>query len=131
MPLDYLKQVKVAAPCPVMWSEMEGDEQVRHCKNCNHNVFNLSGLSSSEAESLLREKNGKLCVRFYQRADGSVMTKDCPRGVAALRRQVVMAAFVMVSLLATAVSIAISPSERGAAAATAVLHYPATDGAHS
>src|SRR5213078_2882686 len=30
---------------------------------------------------------GRLCVRYYRRADGSILTKDCPIGLRALKRK--------------------------------------------
>ncbi len=33
----------------------------------------------------MREREGELCVRFYRRADGTMLTADCPRGLAAVR----------------------------------------------
>lgn len=76
-----LDEIRVASPCAVSWEDMDGDDQMRHCQHCKLNVFNLSEMSREEAEALIREKHGgRLCVRFYQRADGTVMTKDCPVG---------------------------------------------------
>src|SRR5581483_9913884 len=31
--------------------------------------------------ALVRDKEGRMCVRMYQRADGTVLTSDCPVGV--------------------------------------------------
>lgn len=84
-PLDG---VKIASPCLEPWEAMEGDERVRHCASCRLNVYNLSGMTKRQAEDLLRTHNqGRLCVRYYKRADGGVMTKDCPTGLRALRQR--------------------------------------------
>ena len=83
-PLD---QVKVAAPCPANWDEMVGSEQVRFCSQCSLNVYNLSGMSKQEAESLIANTEGRLCVRFYRRADGTILTDNCPVGLRAIRRR--------------------------------------------
>jgi hypothetical protein len=83
-PLD---RVKVAAPCPANWEEMAGSEQVRFCSQCSLNVYNLSGMSKREAESLIANTEGRLCVRFYRRADGTILTDNCPVGLRALRRR--------------------------------------------
>jgi hypothetical protein len=83
-PLD---DVKVAAPCPASWDEMRGDEQVRFCSQCSLNVYNLSGMSKREAESLIARTEGRLCVRFYRRTDGTVLTNNCPTGLRALKRR--------------------------------------------
>jgi hypothetical protein len=41
----------------------------------------LSALTTSEAEALIREKEGNLCARLYLRDDDTVITADCPVGV--------------------------------------------------
>jgi hypothetical protein len=65
---------------------MSGDERVRHCAQCHLNVYDLSAMTRAEAEALIEEAEGSLCVRLYRRADGTVLTADCPVGVAAARR---------------------------------------------
>lgn len=82
-----LNDVKVAAPCSADWDEMRGDEQVRFCGHCNLNVYNLSGMSKKEAESLIARAEGRLCIRFYRRADGTILTRNCPVGLRAIRRR--------------------------------------------
>jgi hypothetical protein len=67
---------------------MTGDDRVRFCDHCNLNVFNISELSRSEAEKLIASTEGRLCARLFRRADGTVLTKDCPVGLRALRRRV-------------------------------------------
>jgi hypothetical protein len=109
--LPLLDQVRVASPCSADWNEMVGDDRVRFCLSCEKHVFNLSAMPREEAEALLRERlGGELCVRFYQRADGTIMTQDCPVGVKKKRRKMLalavagagaMAAAAMVSLTRT------------------------------
>jgi hypothetical protein len=78
--LPLLKQVRVASPCKERWDEMSGDEHVRFCGRCEKNVYDLSSLSSEQAESLLRERGESMCVRLFRRSDGTVLTSDCPVG---------------------------------------------------
>jgi hypothetical protein len=59
---------------------MTGDDVVRHCRQCDKNVYNLSALSADAAANLFREREGKICVRFYRRSDGTMLTEDCPVG---------------------------------------------------
>jgi hypothetical protein len=49
------------------------------------NVYNLSDMTKLEAENLLTVSEGRLCVRFYRREDGTVLTADCPVGLRAAR----------------------------------------------
>jgi hypothetical protein len=66
---------------------MEGDDKTRHCSRCNQRVHNLTAMTTAEAEELLSSHGGRICVRYYRRADGRIMTKDCPKGVKRVRRQ--------------------------------------------
>ncbi|MEA2733933.1 MAG: hypothetical protein QOE14_384 [Humisphaera sp.] len=75
-----LDVIDIAKPCPADWDEMRGDEQVRFCKHCSLNVYNLSAMSRAAAEQLVAEREGRVCVRFYRRLDGTVITRDCEGG---------------------------------------------------
>src|SRR5258705_7289416 len=83
-PLDH---VKVAAPCNVDWDGMIGNERSRFCGQCSLNVYNLSDMSRREAEQLIASSEGRLCVRFYRRFDGSILTQNCPVGFRAIKRR--------------------------------------------
>ncbi len=83
-PLDH---VRIAAPCKADWDSMFGDERVRFCGQCNLNVYNLSEMTKSDAELLVARTEGRLCVRFYRRTDGSILTRNCPEGLRALKRR--------------------------------------------
>src|SRR3974377_2446301 len=81
-------QIRIATPCPARWEDMGGDDRVRFCDQCRKNVYNLSAMTAAEATALLQDKKGKLCARIYQRADGSILTEDCPVGIARQWRRV-------------------------------------------
>lgn len=83
-PLDH---VSVAAPCSANWDQMMGNDRARFCAQCNLNVYNLSDMTKAEAESLIAGSEGRLCIRFYRRADGSILTRNCPVGLQAIRRR--------------------------------------------
>src|SRR3712207_1307366 len=72
-----LEGVRVAAPCPADWEKMVGDERVRYCGQCSLHVYNLSGMTKKEAEGLVANSEGRLCVRYYRRADGSITERPC------------------------------------------------------
>jgi hypothetical protein len=95
MPFD----LRIASPCTESWNSMVGDERVRHCGKCRLNVFNFKELSEQEVRDLLVKTQGRVCARLYRRADGTVLTKDCPTGVAALRKKVFAAVTMSVALL--------------------------------
>ena len=77
-----LRGLRVARPCAADWAAMPGTDRVRTCGACALHVYNLSELTAREARSLIRQHDGRLCVRLYRRADGTVLTRDCPEGVA-------------------------------------------------
>jgi hypothetical protein len=95
-PLD---NISVASPCSQNWNQMIGSEQKRYCGECKLNVYNLSGMSRTEAENLILNSEGRLCVRFYKRADGTLLTKDCPVGWRAVKRRISRTATAAFSLI--------------------------------
>jgi hypothetical protein len=117
-PLDH---VTVAAPCNVGWEKMVGDERVRFCGQCSLNVYNLSGMTKGEAERLVVQAEGRLCVRFYRRADGTILTKDCPVGLRAIRKRA--------ARIATATASAALSFFTGILAATGLRERPPTPAA--
>jgi hypothetical protein len=96
--LPVLDDLRIAAPCSADWSSMLGDERVRFCGQCEKNVYNLSALTRAEAEALLVAGEGKLCVRYYRRTDGTILTTDCPVGVKRRRRRRRITAFAAFAL---------------------------------
>lgn len=94
-----LGNIKVASPCSQDWNAMIGDERKRFCGSCQLNVYNLSGMTKDEAEQLILNSEGRLCVRFFKRTDGTVLTKDCPVGFAAFKKRVSKFAAAFASLI--------------------------------
>ena len=94
-----LNNISIASPCAADWNEMYGDERKRFCGDCKLNVYNLSGMTKNEAEALVMNAEGRLCVRFYRRADGSVITQDCPVGWAKVKQRTKLYATAVASLL--------------------------------
>lgn len=94
-----LNNVKIASPCSQDWNAMIGNERKRYCGECKLNVYNLSGMTETEAENLLQNSEGRLCVRFFRRADGSVLTQDCPVGWRAVKLRATKMATAFASLI--------------------------------
>ncbi|HJW09808.1 MAG TPA: hypothetical protein VJ483_09250 [Holophagaceae bacterium] len=100
--LEILSQVRIATPCEVGWDTMEGDDRVRHCAQCDKLVYNLAKLTAAEAVALLRAPGGPPCIQLWRRADGTVLTADCPVGlrlVARRRGRLAMTAALALGLL--------------------------------
>ena len=110
--LPILDNIRVAAPCKESWADMQGDARVRHCLRCDQNVYNLSDMTRDEAESLIRAKEGKLCVRFFRRKqDGTILVKDCKVGVQRRRRW-----WVSIGMVATIIGTALGLGGKKSAA---------------
>jgi hypothetical protein len=96
-PLD---NIHVASPCSANWEDMFGDARKRFCGDCKLNVYNLSDMTRQDAENLIMSSEGRLCVRFFRRADGTILTKNCPVGWAAVKHRVSRVATAAFSLIA-------------------------------
>ncbi|MBA2334727.1 MAG: carboxypeptidase regulatory-like domain-containing protein [Blastocatellia bacterium] len=79
--------LRVASPCSMGWEKMTGDERVRHCHSCQMSIYNTAEMTKGEVEQLILSREGRLCIRLHKRADGTVMTKDCPVGLRAYQKR--------------------------------------------
>jgi hypothetical protein len=84
---DQLERLRIAVPCQAAWEGMAGDERVRHCTLCSLNVYNFAEMTRNEVRELLMRTEGRVCARLYRRADGTVLTRDCPTGLRAVRQR--------------------------------------------
>ncbi|MDP2341543.1 MAG: hypothetical protein Q8O67_11315 [Deltaproteobacteria bacterium] len=90
--LSNLDDIRIASPCQAEWDAMtpvdQGDgSRARFCGSCTKNVYDLSSMTRGDALALITRHEGNCCVRFYQRADGTVLTEDCPVGLKAAFRK--------------------------------------------
>ncbi len=85
---DAVDQVKIASPCSMDWEGMAGDDQVRFCQSCEKNVYDIRMMTRSEANKLLTSSEGTVCIRLFKRADGTVITQDCPVGLRMVREKI-------------------------------------------
>jgi hypothetical protein len=85
--LPLLESLRIAAPCSARWDDMIGDDRTRFCPGCAKDVHDLSKFTREEAEALVKEHSVGTCVRLTRRADGTVVTGDCPVGAQRKRRR--------------------------------------------
>jgi hypothetical protein len=105
-----LENIHVASPCRADWNAMTGSDRVRACGACNKKVYNLSEMTRDEAETLIIEQEGKLCVRYFQRQDGTILLKDCTLGAQARRRRRLAAIAGGAALLAAGLAVVLKVS---------------------
>lgn len=77
---DPLNNIRIASPCKADWNQMYGNDRKRFCAECKLNVYNLSDMTRDQAEGFLIASEGRVCVRYFRRADGTVLTRNCPVG---------------------------------------------------
>jgi hypothetical protein len=78
--MSRLDSIQLAIPCPLKFTDMKGDERVRFCAQCKMNVYDLSEMTEKEALELVTTTEQRICVTFYRRDDGTVITRDCEGG---------------------------------------------------
>lgn len=86
--LPLLDGLRVAKPCDQDWNEMliEADPRVRHCLKCVKPVYDISTMTREDAEMFLQAQVESPCVRLYQRADGTIVTREnCSVGASTRR----------------------------------------------
>src|SRR5262245_62399901 len=86
-PSPQLDLIQIASPCHVSWDHMTGDDRRRFCRHCQLHVYNISEMDRAEADEFIASREGRACVRLFQRSDGTVLTLDCPVGVRYLRQR--------------------------------------------
>ena len=132
-PKRALEILNVSSPCSEPWDDMtDRGPGRRHCEMCMQDVYNLADMTQAEAEALVTADAGKLCVRFFRRADGTVVTSDCSpvrfrhlraagRGAMSLAARITTVAVVLLSALGIARASGFDPFEwiRGTAAGRA------------
>ena len=128
--LDVLPNLRVAAPCTADWNAMtpiDRATRVRHCGECKENVYNLSSMTRAEAEALIAQHAGSLCVRYYQRKDGTILLKDCTVGVANGRKRKWIAAGAAALLASSAGAAMLRQHDTQEIAASTIDNHVAED----
>lgn len=97
-----LDAIEVQTPCEIPWDTMQGDNRVRFCGHCRQNVYNIEALPRAEAVRLIGDREGRVCVRFHRRRDGTVVTADCWERLRAARRKGWLAFAAMLVIVGTA-----------------------------
>lgn len=114
---DSLNRLVITSPCFSDWGSMVGNDQVRFCEHCNLKVHNISEMTRIEAARLVANSQGRLCVRYYQDANGAVITRQPPSRIRHTRRrvsQVTASAFgAAIGLSPSVVQPSVTPSQPG------------------
>jgi hypothetical protein len=127
--LTDLDDLRIASPCDASWEEMRplrtnDGERARFCGACDKNVYDLSSMTRADALALIERYEGRCCVRFFVRPDGTVLTEDCPVGIRALlkqaERRALLTAAAGVSVVAAFVAVVVGASHRATCSVKAI-----------
>jgi hypothetical protein len=99
---SLLNRTIIAAPCDMDWDSMTGDDRIRFCGQCKLNVYSVASMSTKEAAKLIRETEGRLCLKLYRRPDGTILTDDCPVGLRRIRDRFIKCVAGALALFVTA-----------------------------
>lgn len=120
--LEVLDNLRIASPCPMRWDQLDsvGDDgdRVRHCSRCELKVYNVANLSGEETLELVSShvaSGTRLCAALFRRADGTLLTRDCPVGLAAIRRKAVAAVSRVAAVALLGVSLSLAAIARAGA----------------
>jgi hypothetical protein len=127
--LSNLDDLRIASPCDASWDDMRplttsDGERARSCAACDKNVYDLSSMTRADALALIERHEGRCCVRFYRRVDGTVLTEDCPVGLRAIlkkaERHALLTAAAGVSVVAAVVAVLVGASHRATCSVKAI-----------
>ena len=107
-----LEELQIAKPCRADWNRMTGDERARFCLSCHKNVYDISQMTREEAQKLIAQNEGHVCVRLYRRPDGTVITSDCPVGKREVMRPMWWTLAGFVALMASGVAVWSAPTAK-------------------
>jgi hypothetical protein len=88
------------------WEDMQGDNRKRFCEQCQLTVHNISDMSDVEAAAIIGVEGERTCVYMYKKADGTVVTDNCPRALRAIRNKIGAGALVALIAVTAASSLA-------------------------
>ena len=78
--LPIINRSNIPEPCPIAWDDMTGNEKTRHCSQCEKSVYHLSYMTPAEANRVIEEHDGNLCIHgIFRVSDGQLVTKPMRR----------------------------------------------------
>jgi uncharacterized protein len=87
-PIRSFDRLNIPAPCDADWDSMIGDDRMRFCEHCELHVTDLSAMTRRSAMEFVARSRGRVCVRFIQKPNGSVLTRTMPERLYRIHRRV-------------------------------------------
>lgn len=114
---EVMKRAQIAEPCQAKWEEMQGNDKMRFCGDCRLHVLNAAAMTDEEVvAAITRAQRGeRVCMRLYKRADGTLLTENCPVGLRRLRDRARKVASFVAGALSMLLSVAVSAAPAGKA----------------
>jgi hypothetical protein len=87
-------------------------------------VYNISEMSPSEAEEFLQSATGRTCARLYRRTDGTIITRNCPKGLWLAKRRLTWALAAVLVLFFGGLTTALAKLRAAESEANGTSHQP-------
>ncbi len=72
-------ELPIPEPCHADWEAMEPRERARFCRECGIEVTDVTAHTEAEARAFAaRPREGRVCVSYVVRRDGSIRLADTP-----------------------------------------------------
>jgi hypothetical protein len=68
--------LRVRTACPKSWSELAGSGATRFCSECSLHVHGAAQLTRAQAERLVAEASGRVCMRLQIDPAGAPLYRD-------------------------------------------------------
>ena len=68
--------IQIRTPCPKRWEELVGDERRRFCSECSLHVHNSAALTQREAQALVADAPGRVCMRIEYDPQGAPIHRE-------------------------------------------------------
>ena len=68
--------LEIRKPCPRLWEDLQGDERRRFCSECALHVHNSAELTAREAQALVSEAEGRVCMRIEYDPQGAPIHRE-------------------------------------------------------
>ena len=101
---DPISNFKTAKSCPWTWEDTGAHDKFRFCGECDNLIYDFKGMTNTEAEALIFQRENKSKYTLLKRADGKFMTANCPHGAKKMRF-VAFVTLVVVGLVSLVVAV--------------------------
>lgn len=122
-----LEVIQIKQPCELDWDALPGDGPTRMCPRCRKQVHNLSALPREDAERLVGQRSGPMCVYFTRDPHGIVNTLEYAPGPNRTRQRWWFGLAGVLTLVGAGCQFLLSGSRPPSARVAGTMPFPASN----